>query len=86
MKLQHHSPLDQSYQTERTQMEARHRQEFARPPAGETPAALARRQEAEHRDLQQRYQQAQAKGMPTLPPAPKPAPSPTPTPRARQRH
>ena len=76
----HHSPLDQSYQTERTQMEARHRQEFARPPAGEAPAALARRQEAEHRDLQQRYQQARAKGMAGLPPAPKPAPRPAPTP------
>ena len=82
-----HSPLDQSYQTERAQLEARHRQEFARPPSGETPAALARRQEAEHRDLQQRYQQARATGMPTLPPVQKPVPKPAPkpTPKARPR-
>jgi uncharacterized protein DUF6600 len=76
-----HSPLDQAYQTERARVEARHRQEFARPPAGETPAALARRQEAEHRDLQQRLQQARTKEMPASPPAPRPAPRPAPKPK-----
>jgi uncharacterized protein DUF6600 len=78
-----HSPLDQSYQAERARLEARHRQEFARPPTGETSADLARRQEAEHRDLQQRYQQARSQGMPALPPAQKPVPKPTPKARSR---
>jgi hypothetical protein len=62
------TPLDQSYQAERAATEARHRQEFAKPPAGESPAALAQRQEAEDQDLTQRYQQARTQGTPTLPP------------------
>ena len=86
------SPLDRSYQAERAQVEARHRQEFARPPQGETPSALAQRQDAEHRALQERYRQGQSKGMTTLPPAqkpgqqppPKPAPKPTPKPKGHQ--
>jgi hypothetical protein len=49
-------------------LEARHRQEFAKPPAGESQAALTQRQEAEHQDLQQRYQQARASGQATMPP------------------
>jgi len=62
------STLDRSYQAERANLEARHRQEFARPPAGESPAALSQRQEAEHQDLQQRYQQARASGKETMAP------------------
>jgi hypothetical protein len=71
------STLDQAYQAERATTEARHRQEFAKPPAGESPSALAQRQEAEDQDLTQRYQQARTQGMPALPPkeAPK-APTP----------
>ncbi len=71
------TPLDQSYQAERAATEARHRQEFAKPPAGESPAALAQRQEAEDQDLSQRYQQARTQGTTALPPkeAPK-APTP----------
>lgn len=60
--------LERSYQAERTAEEARHRQEFAKPPAGESPAALSQRQEAEHQELDQRYEQARASGASTLPP------------------
>jgi uncharacterized protein DUF6600 len=61
--------LDRSYQAERSAEEARHRQEFAKPPTGESPAALEQRQEAEHQDLEQRYQRARASGAPAMPPA-----------------
>ncbi len=50
-------------------MEARHRAEFAQPPSGESAAELAQRHEAEHQELEQRYQQARTQGRPTLPPA-----------------
>jgi len=62
------APLDQSYQAERAATEARHRQEFAKPPAGESPSALAQRQEAEDEALNQRYQQARTSGMTAMPP------------------
>ncbi len=62
------STLDRSYQAERANLEARHRQEFAQPPAGESPAALSQRQEAEHQALDQRYQQARGSGKATMPP------------------
>jgi hypothetical protein len=78
-----HPPLDHAYLAERAQLESRHRQEFARPPAGETPAALAQRQEAEHRVLQQRFQQTRTREMPAPPPVPKPAPNPGPRPAQR---
>ena len=65
--------LERSYQAERATEEARHRQEFAKPPAGESPAALSQRQEAEHQELDQRYEQARASGASTLPPPPKAA-------------
>ena len=48
-------------------MESRHRQEFAKPPAGESPAALEQRQEAEHQELDQRYEKAQASGASAMP-------------------
>jgi len=62
------SPLDRSYQAERATVEARHRQEFAKPPAGESSSALSQRQEDEDRELNQRYQRARAGGMSTMPP------------------
>lgn len=62
------SSLDRSYQAERSAEEARHRQEFAKPPAGESPAALEQRQEAEHQELDQRYQRARASGASAMPP------------------
>lgn len=67
------TPLEQSYQAERARAEARHRDEFAKPPAGESPAALSQRQEAEHQELDQRYEEARARGAPTMPPPPKAA-------------
>lgn len=62
--------LDRSYQAERSAVEARHREEFAKPPAGESPTALSQRQEAEHQELDQRYQKAQAAGKSAMPPKP----------------
>jgi hypothetical protein len=64
--------LELQYQNEKTQMEVRHRTEFTRPPAGETQENLTARQEAEHRELDTRYQTARTQGLKTLPP-PKPA-------------
>ncbi|HZE74758.1 MAG TPA: hypothetical protein VE091_05580, partial [Gemmatimonadales bacterium] len=66
------STLQRSYQAERATVETRHRQEFAQPKQGETPDALSRRQDAEDRDLDERYNQARAKNQRTMPP-PKPA-------------
>jgi len=76
--------LSASYAAERTQMEDRHVQQFAKPPAGVTPDALAERQQTEHNDLDARYHQAAAAGKTTMPPprpaarpaAPRPAPAP----------
>ena len=62
------SSLDRSYEAERSAEESRHRQEFAKPPAGESPAALEQRQEAEHQELDQRYQKARASGASAMPP------------------
>ena len=62
------SPLDQAYHAQLSTMETRHVQEFASPPKGETPQALAARQETEHADLQQRYTTARVTGAKTLPP------------------
>jgi hypothetical protein len=69
--------LNAAYVAQRTQMEDRHVQQFAKPPAGVTPDVLAERQQAEHNDLDARYHQAAAAGKATLPPprpaAPRPA-------------
>ena len=67
------STLQRSYQAERATVESRHRQEFAQPKQGETSDALSRRQDAEDRDLEERYNQARAKNQRTMPP-PKPRP------------
>jgi hypothetical protein len=78
--------LDASYAAERTQMEARHVQQFAKPPAGVSPDALAERQQAEHNDLDARYHQAAAAGRSAMPP-PRPAarraPRSAPAPRSK---
>ena len=80
------SSLQRSYQSERTAVEARHRQEFANPPAGDTPDAISRRQDAEDRDLNERYNQARSRNLRSMPPAraaEKPHPQPQPAERAQ---
>lgn len=75
--------LTSSYAAQQSQQEARHVQEFAKPPAGESPQALAARQEAEHRTLESNYHQAAVAGKTAMPPAPaptRPSPVPPPTP------
>ena len=76
------SPLAQQYHAQLSTMEARHVQEYATPPKGETVQSLSTRQETEHADLQQRYTRGQVTGAKTLPP-PSRAPSPPPAPRPR---
>ncbi len=83
--------LNAAYVAQRTQMEDRHVQQFAKPPAGVTPDALAERQQAEHNDLDARYHQAAAAGKSTLPPprpaatAPRPAAHAAPAPAPRKK-
>jgi hypothetical protein len=62
------SSLTESYAQERNAQETRHIQEFAQPPAGESQASLAARQEAEDQALESRYHQAAASGRTTMPP------------------
>jgi hypothetical protein len=77
--------LNASYVAERTQMESRHEQQFAKPPAGQTSDALAEQQQSEHNELDARYHQAAVAGKTTMPPraAPRPAPRPAPAPAKR---
>jgi hypothetical protein len=80
------SSLQRSYQNERAAVEARHRQEFAKPNEGETPDDLSRRQDAEDRALEERYNQARTRNLRTMPPAQsqeKPNPQPHPAQRAQ---
>jgi hypothetical protein len=60
------SSLDREYQTEQQSMEARHTQEFAKQPANTDMQALTERQEAEHQDLQQRYNSAKVQNSPHM--------------------
>ena len=69
--------LAASYAAERDQQETRHVQEFAKPPAGESQAALAARQQTEDQALESRYHQAATAGRPAMPPRPS-APPPRP--------
>jgi hypothetical protein len=78
--------LNAAYAAQRTQMEERHVQQFAKPPAGVTPDALAERQQAEHNDLDARYHQAAAEGRSALPPPRPAAPRSSPRPAAAPRH
>ena len=66
------SSLDRSYQAERATAEARHREEFAKPPAGESSSAQSQRQETEHQQLDQQYQRARAAGKSAMPAQPAP--------------
>ena len=75
--------LASSYAAQQSQLESRHVQEFAKPPAGESPQTLAARQEAEHQTLQSNYHQAAAAGKTVMPPAP---PLPRPQPAAAPPH
>jgi uncharacterized protein DUF6600 len=64
--------LDRSYQAARATEEARHREEFAKPPAGESSSALSQRQETEHQQLDQQYQRARGAGKSAMPAQPAP--------------
>ena len=75
------TPLDQSFDNQRAQMEVRHQQEFAAPKATERPEQLQQRQETEHVQLDQQYHQAKAAGATAMPAR---AASPPPAPRAQQ--
>ena len=75
--------LAQQYQQQRNDMETRHSQEAASPPAGGTPESLAKQQATEHRTLDNNYVQARASGAKSMPPAPAPRPAaPAPRPAA----
>jgi hypothetical protein len=63
----HPSSLDSDFHARSVQMESRHVQEFAKPPAGEAPQALAARQESEHVGLQRQYETAKVQGSAHLP-------------------
>ncbi len=82
-----HPNLATQYTQQRNDMENRHAQEAANPPANVQPQALAKQQATEHRTLDNNYVQARssgAKSMPAPPPRPAaPAPRPAaPPPRA----
>jgi hypothetical protein len=62
--------LDQSFGAERQQLEARHMQEFANPRTDESRNQMYQRQEAEHRELVNRYNTARSSGLTRMPPAP----------------
>lgn len=73
--------LNASYVAERTQMEARHEQQFAKPPAGVSSDALAEQQQSEHNEIDARYHQAAVAGKTTMPPRATPSPAPRAAPR-----
>jgi hypothetical protein len=69
--------LDQEYQQQRGQMEARHQQEFAAPTRTEPTPQLEQRQETEHQTLARNYEQAKTSGAEHMSaPAPQRAASP----------
>ena len=70
--------LTSSYAAQQAQLESRHVQEFAKPPAGESPQALSARQQSEHRTLDATYHQAAAAGRTSMPPLAAPRYSPPP--------
>jgi hypothetical protein len=82
------TPLDQSYETQRAQMEARHQQEFAAPSVAQRPAQmqqLSQRQETEHAQLDQQYHAAKQSGATTMPARSEPARPASPPPAAHHR-
>jgi hypothetical protein len=76
-----HPNLAQQYQQQRNDMENRHSNEAANPPAGQTPQALAKQHSDEHRALDNTYVQQRASGARSMPAAPPPRPAPAPPPR-----
>jgi len=77
-----HPNLAQQYQQQRNDMENRHAQEAANPPANVQPQALAKQQATEHRTLDNNYVQARSSGAKSMPaPSPRPA-APAPRPAA----
>ena len=78
--------LSTDYAAQRQAQEARHVEEFARPSPSESPVALATRQQAEDRALENRFHQAAASGRATMPaPRESPAPRSSPPPEPRKR-
>jgi uncharacterized protein DUF6600 len=74
--------LAKSYTQQSNQLETRHAQEAATPPAGVSSEQLATQHAQEHRQLDNTYVQARESGAKTMPPpAPRPAaPAPRPAP------
>jgi hypothetical protein len=60
-------PLDQDYQHQRADMDARHNQEIASPQAGESSDQLKARQAAESKDLDTRYAAGKASHAESVP-------------------
>jgi hypothetical protein len=59
--------LDREYQRRRTEMERRHRREIEEARTDESAAQLRARQEAESRDLEDRYRRARERHLNRLP-------------------
>ena len=60
-------PLDRAYQGERTDMDARHKQEIDNPRAGESSDQAKQRQTSESQDLDHRYAQGKASHSQSMP-------------------
>lgn len=60
-------PLDQDYQRQRADMDARHAQEIANPRAGESSDQMKARQSAESKDLDTRYAAGKASHAKSVP-------------------
>jgi predicted small lipoprotein YifL len=63
------APLDRDYQGQLNDMEVRHNQEAAHPPAGESSDQMVKRQSNEHQDLDKRYAQGEASHSQSMPPS-----------------
>jgi hypothetical protein len=62
-------PLDQDYQHQRVDMDARHNQEIANPRAGESSDQMKDRHAAESKDLDTRYAAGKASHSKSVPPS-----------------
>jgi hypothetical protein len=60
-------PLDREYQRRRTEMDRRHRREIEEARTNESAERLQARQQAERRDLEDRYRRAKERHMNRLP-------------------
>ncbi len=61
-------PLDLAYRNERRDLDARHAQEIAHPPAGETIVIRDRRVASENKALEVRYERGKKDHLRSLPP------------------